>query len=131
VSGWGSNQPTGLIQAASVSIGSAGSAQLIPASANGARLLSLVISSIAVTPAVNLAASWVVEDVVHDSNGTQYLAAEIGLPAGAPWVAVSSAELDEGGIVVPAGVIVRLLNGGAAGTTSLRRCSASATYIIL
>lgn len=133
MSGWGSNQPTGLIQAASVSIGSANTAVLIAPQPGQLRLLALAVSSIAVSPALGIPNGFAVEDVVNDSNGVQYLAVEIGLPTGGPplFVATNSLFMDLGGIVVPASTAVRLVNGGAAGSNALRRCSASLTYIIL
>jgi hypothetical protein len=114
-----------------VSIGSGNTATLISPTANGLRLISLVISSGAVSAGGGGGSAFLVEDVVKDTNGVQYLAVEMGLPAGTPWAAFESATLDEGGIVVPASATVQLVNGGAAGTGALRRCSASATYIIL
>jgi predicted sugar kinase len=131
MSGWGANQPTGLVQTASVSIGSGNTATLISPTANGVRITSLSISSQAVSVGSGASASFAVEDVVNDTNGVQYGATEIGLPAGVPFATANSTPFDEGGIVVPAGVTVQLVNGGAGGTGSLRRCSASASYIIL
>jgi hypothetical protein len=131
MSGWGSNQPTGLVQAASVSIGSGNTATLIAPTANGVRLISLLLWSAAVSPPGGPGVNFLVEDVVNDTNGVQYAAAEIGLPAGPETVETAAGSLDEAGIVVPAGVTVQLVNGGAAATFSLRRCSASVTYIIL
>jgi hypothetical protein len=131
VSGWGSNQPTGLILSASVSIGSGNTATLIAPTANGVRINSVSISSQAISVGGGAAASFAVEDVVNDTNGVQYGATEIGLPAGAPFGLANSTPFEQGGIVVPAGVTVQLVNGGAGGTGALRRCSASASYIIL
>lgn len=131
MSGWGSNLPTGLVQAASVSIGSGNSTTLIAATQNGVRLISLALTSKAISAGGGSAVAFLVEDQVIDTNGIQYLATEVGLPQGVPWADGDSVTLDEGGIVVPPGVTVQLVNGGAAGTGSLRRCSASVTYIIL
>lgn len=131
MSGWGSNLPTGLVQAASASIGSHNTVTLIAPTANGIRLISLQLNSGAIGGVGGSPVSWLLEDSVSDTNGVQYLATEIGLPDGAPFASFNSATLDEGGIVIPAGVTVQLVNGGAGGTNSLRRCSASATYIIL
>jgi hypothetical protein len=131
MSGWGSNQPTGLVQAASVSIGSSNTVTLINATPNGVRLISLAMSSIAVSPIGGAGVRLATEDVVNDTNGVQYCATEIGFTASNEVAVTSGATLDEGGIVVPAGASVQLVNGGGGGTTALRRCSASATYIIL
>lgn len=131
MSGWGANQPTGLVQAASASIGSGNTTTLISPTANGIRLISLTISAVAVSVGGGPGSSFAVEDVVNDTNGVQYGAAEIGLPQGAQFALASSAPFDTAGIVVPAGATVQLVNGGAGGTGSLRRCSASASYIIL
>lgn len=91
----------------------------------------MVLSSGAVAAGGGVGTAFLVEDTVIDTNGVQYLATEIGLPQGVPWASFDTASLDEGGIVVQPGVALQLVNGGAAGTGALRRCSASATYIIL
>jgi len=131
VSGWGSNQPTGLIQSVSTDIGSGNSTALIAPTANGVRLLSLTISSGAVSVGGGIGTSFLVSDTVTDTNGVQYGSVEIGLPQGAPFATHNSAVFDLAGIVMPAGAELDLNNGGAAGTGALRRCSASVTYIIL
>lgn len=131
MSGWGSNQPTGLIQSASASIGSGNTTTLIAPTANGIRLLSVTISAVAVAVGGGGGASFAVEDQVIDTNGVQYGAIEVGLPQGVPFSVCPAAPFDLGGIVVPANATVQLVNGGAGGTGALRRCSASASYIIL
>ena len=131
MSGWGAAQPTGLVQSASASIGSGNTTTLIAATANGIRIVSITISAIAVSVGGGIASSFAVEDVVNDTNGVQYAATEIGLPQGVPFAMPAGVPFDLSGIVVPAGVTVQLVNGGAGGTGALRRCSASASYIIL
>lgn len=131
MSGWGANQPTGLVQSASASIGSGNTTTLISPTANGIRLISLTVSSVAVAVGTGIGSSFAVEDVVNDTNGIQYGGVEIGLPQGTPFASQNSAPFDTAGIVIPAGATVQLVNGGAGGTGALRRCSASASYIIL
>ncbi len=131
MSGWGGSEPTGLVQTASASIGSSNTTTLIAPTANGIRLISMVLSSGVVAPANGVGQGFLVEDVVNDTNGVQYLAVEIGLPQGAVLNGFNSAPLDEAGIVVPAGAAIQLVNGGAGGSGALRRCSASATYVTL
>lgn len=131
MSGWGAAEPIGLVQSASASIGSGNTTTLISPTANGIRLLSVTVSAIAVSVGGGPGSSFAVEDVVNDTNGVQYAAAEIGLPQGAQFADSDSAPFDTAGIVVAAGATVQLVNGGAGGTGSLRRCSASASYIIL
>jgi hypothetical protein len=131
MSGWGGSQPTGLVRSASASIGSSATTTLIAPTANGIRLISLALSAGVCAPSNGAGQGFLVEDVVNDTNGVQYLAVEIGLPVGVVVNGFNSVSLDEAGIVVPAGATVQLVNGGAAGTTSLRRCSASATYVTL
>jgi hypothetical protein len=130
VSGWGSNQPTGLIQAASISVFINGTQNLVNAQPNGIRLWSLSIASICVTVAP-LLASFVTEDVITDTNGVQYLACEMGMAAGVNSQMTSSVSQDMAGIVVPAEAALQLTNGGAGGQAPLRRCSATAVYTIL
>jgi len=131
MTGWGSNQPTGLVQAASASIGSGNTITLISPTTNGIRLLSITLSAVAVSVGGGVGASFAVEDTVIDTNGIQYAALEVGLPQGVPFASFPAAPFDLGGIVVPANATVQLVNGGAGGTGALRRCSASASYIIL
>ena len=131
MSGWGATQPTGLVQSASASIGSGNVTTLIAPTTNGIRIVSITISAIAVSVGGGAGSSFAVEDVVNDTNGVQYAASEIGLPQGAPFAMVGGVPFDLSGIVVPGGVTVQLVNGGAGGTGALRRCSASASYIIL
>lgn len=131
MSGWGAAEPIGLVQAASVSIGSGGTATLVSPTAQGIRLISLTVSAGAVSVGGGPGSSFLVEDVVADTNGVQYAAVEIGLPQGVQFATANSAPFDEAGIVIPAGATLQLINGGAGGTGSLRRCSASATYVTL
>jgi hypothetical protein len=134
MSGWAATAPIGLIQSASVSIGSGGTVALILAAANvkGVRLISLTISSGATSVGGGgLAVSFLVEDTVTDSASIQYGAVEIGMGSASNGQAVNSATFDLAGIVLAAGQSLSLNNGGAAGTGALRRCSATVIYSIL
>lgn len=124
---------------ASTSIGSAGNTPLIGAALNpnqlAIQLVSMSITSIAVTtsPAAGQSA-FTVEDGIYDSNGKQYLPCEIGLPgvaANQPYGAVNSNNMNFNNTIVPAGLILNLVNGGAGGTTSLRRCSGTVSYYLI
>lgn len=119
-------------QSFSVSIGSGLTVAIITMAENpnGLYLWSLSVSSGAVADGSAPASSFLVEDVVQDGNMTQYLAVEIGL-AQDEGQAFNSVEQDMKGILVPAGVALNLLNGGAGGTTALRRCSATAIVSVL
>jgi hypothetical protein len=131
--GWTAGPPTGLLQTASASIGSGNSVALIPASVNlkGVKLWSLSISSIAAEGGGGPGSSFTVDDTVTDTNITQYLACEIGMAQGVPGAVTNGVSQDMGGIVIPAGAGLDLNNGGAGGTSALRRCSATAIYSLL
>lgn len=115
-------------QTFSDSIGSGNTTDIISAAQNpnGAYLWHLSISS----GANGGSTAFLVEDVVQDGNGNQYLACEIGLPAQGG-VAHNSINHDMKGILIPAGVNLKLINGGAGGGTALRRCSATAIVSLL
>jgi hypothetical protein len=131
---WQATAPAGLTQEASASIGSNGTTVLIHAAENviGIQLVSLQVNSIAVPPAGGIGSSWTAEDYVIDGNSVQYGAVEIGLSTSSTEaVTNSTGGIDLGGIVLDAGVNLKLVNGGAGGTNALRRCSATVVYIVL
>ena len=130
---WSAGPPTGLIQSASESIGSGNSIVLLAGTINvkGIKLWSLSISSAMSSVGGGPGSSFVVDDTVSDNTGTQYLACEIGLPSGTESGSTNSVSQDMAGIVLPAGATLSLNNGGAGGTSSLHRCSATVIYSIL
>jgi hypothetical protein len=131
---WQATAPAGVNQVASASIGSAGQAVLIHEVDNviGIQLISVALNSIAVPPAGGIGSSWIVEDTVTDGNGVQYAGCEIGLSQTSVEATTNTTgSINLNGIVLPAGVNLKLNNGGGGGTNALRRCSATVVYVIL
>ena len=122
---------TGLpsVQTASQTVGSAGSADLIPAATNVAGLLlhSLTMSSSA---AGNPAANFQATDTVTDSSGNEYGGLHIAMNSGGDAQNVA-APFNLEGTQVAAGDAVTLTNGGAGGTTALRQVTAVITFTVL
>lgn len=131
MSGWSAGPPTGIRKSASASIGSGNSVVLLTATAKGAQLWSLSISSMIASVGGGSGSSFIVEDTVTDSLSTQYLGCEIGLASGNEIAVANSVAQDMAGIILQAGATLSLNNGGAAGTSSLHRCSATVIYSIL
>lgn len=118
------------VETLSQTVGSAGTADLIPASVNdgqGLLLHSLTMSSSA---AGNPAANFQVVDTVDDSSGNEYGALHIAMNSGgdAQNVAV---RFDLEGTQVAPGDKVTLTNGGAGGTTALRQVTAVISFTVL
>jgi len=121
-------------QAISMSIGSGSTTQLLPASGNGYKLWSAIITSAAASTSAGIATPFIVEDLIQDSAGVQYLASEVAMAlctGSQPQNLSTPAPIDLRGITVPAGRAINLVNGGAAGTGALRRCSATLIYTVL
>jgi hypothetical protein len=118
------------IEGFSQEVGSGGTAVLVTAAQNVAGLLlyEVTISSGAVgVPSGN----FLVQDQVVDSSGNVYGSVEIGLAASGSGQAFNGQEFDWEGALVPAGVSLSLVNGGAGGNTSLRHCSAVLSCTVL
>jgi hypothetical protein len=131
---WQATAPAGLTQVATATIGTGGPAVLIHEADNviGIQLISMQLNSIAVPPAGGIGSSWTAEDYIVDGNGVQYCPCEIGLSSTSTQaVTNSTGGVDLGGIVLDAGVNLKLVNGGGGGTNALRRCSATVVYIVL
>ena len=133
--GW-SNQAEAAIpgaKTASKTIGSGGMVNLVDAAdnPNGLRLWTASISSCAAGSDAELSSSFMVEDTITDSGGTQYLACQVGMGQGAGGATPNGIPQDLGGIMVPGGVDLILNNGGAGGTTALRQCSATVLYQVV
>lgn len=122
---------TGLpsVQTAELTEGSGNSGYLIPASANAAGLLlhSLTMSSDA---GGNPAANFQATDQVVDDSGNVYGALNIAMNMNGDAQNVA-APFNLEGTQVAAGDGVKLINGGAGGTTALRQVTAIISYTVL
>lgn len=120
----------------SQSIGSSGSPAAFftgAQNANGIKIGAMSISSAAVGG--NNSPQFLVEDQIVDDAGNVYISCEIGLPQNATAMfAGNSAYIDYGslgGVVIPAGTGLSLVNGGANGSGALRRCSGQISATVL
>lgn len=113
---------------ASNNIGSGGTVALVTSGANpnGLKLWSASISSFVAAAAV--AAAFQVTDVIADTAGNQYLAAQNGLAVPGQNAVPVAMELH--GIVVPKGKALQLQNAPGAGT-ALHQLSATVIYTVL
>lgn len=120
----------------SKSIGSGSTIDLIGSGLNPNQL-AIQLTAAAISSGANangLGSSFLVEDVILDTSGNQWLATEIGLPTSPSNVPVwdnTCMGLPLTNAVVPAGAKLQLMNGGAGGTGALRRCSATVTYFLI